>query len=97
VKELSFDWDVWNQQKNEVKHGISRAEAESVFFDPALSIFEDLKHSQQEKRWIAYGKSSYHQVLMIAFTVRNNKVRIISARKAAKKERSVYEDKTRKN
>lgn len=88
---LSFDWDIWNHQKNEIKHGISRHEAESVFFDKNITIYEDIKHSVSEKRWIAYGRSSYHNVLMLAFTLRGHKVRIISARKASKKERNIYE------
>ena len=91
--DLVFEWDIWNIQKNELKHGISAHEAESVFYDSRLVIFQDIKHSQQELRWIAYGKSSYHQVLMLAFTMRNKQVRIISARKASKKERSLYEKK----
>lgn len=93
MKEIKFDWDQWNVQKNEVKHGISALEAESVFYDPNLRIFKDQKHSNRETRWIAYARSCYHNILMIAFTVRNGKLRIISARKASKKERAVYEKK----
>lgn len=91
MKELAFEWDIWNIQKNEVKHGISKNEAESAFFEPKLTIFKDIKHSQKEERWIAYGKSAYHNVLMIAFTIRKEKIRITSARKASRKERKVYE------
>ncbi len=89
---LIFNWDQWNIQKNEIKHGISALEAESLFYDGNLIIFEDIKHSgKKEKRWICYGRSAYHNILMIAFTIRNRKIRIISARKASKKERQVYE------
>jgi uncharacterized protein len=88
----SFDWDQWNIQKNELKHGISSLEAETVFYDKSLVIFADIKHSREnEKRWIAYGKSGYHNILMIAFTIRSDKIRIISARKASNKERRIYE------
>lgn len=91
MKELSFDWDQWNLQKNEIKHGVSALEAESTFFDPKLSIFKDEVHSSsKEERWIAYGYSKYHQILMIAFTLRGHKVRIISARRASRKERQIY-------
>ena len=93
MTELTFDWNQWNIQKNEIKHGISTKEAESTFFDNNLKIFKDLKHSIKEERWILYGKSSYNNILMIAFTLRNNKIRIISARKASKKERGVYYEK----
>ena len=92
MDELRFDWDQWNIQKNEVKHGISPLEAESTFYDAKLKIFDDVKHStSKEKRWICFGKSAYNQVLMIAFTKRNKKIRIISARQASRKERKVYE------
>ncbi len=91
MNELAFDWDQWNIQKNEEKHGISSLEAESTFFDKDFTIFEDLKHSEKEQRWIGYGISQNHNILMIAFTIRHNKVRIISARKAARKERDIYE------
>ena len=92
MEESRFDWDQWNIQKNEEKHGISRLEAESTFFDQELKIFEDIKHSSsKERRWICYGKSGYHNILMIAFTLRNKKVRIISARKASRKEHKIYE------
>ena len=89
---LKFDWNQWNIQKNEIKHGISVLEAESVFHDENLIIFDDIKHSTpEEKRWLCYGKSAYRNIVMIAFTVRNDKIRIISARKASKKERGIYE------
>ena len=93
MKKLAFDWDQWNVQKNEIKHGISALEAESAFYDRAMVVFQDFRHSgPSEQRWIAYGTSAYHHVLMIAFTVRNENVRIISARKASRKERRVYEE-----
>ena len=94
MRELAFDWDQWNLQKNEVKHGVSRLEAESVFFDEAHKIFVDIKHSvASEKRFIIYGRSLENRVLMIGFTLRSGLVRIITARPASKKEREVYESK----
>jgi len=47
---LDFDWDQWNIQKNEIKHGISRLEAESIFYDAKLSLFEDVLHSNDKER-----------------------------------------------
>ena len=89
---LKFDWDQWNIQKNETKHGVSKLEAESLFFDEHIAIFEDLTHSSKnEKRWIGYGLSLNKRILMCAFTLRNNKVRIISCRIASRKERIIYE------
>lgn len=90
---LEFEWDQWNVQKNEEKHGISRLEAESVFFDGKLKVFSDIRHSTAaEKRWICFGMSGYQNILMIAFTRRKGRVRIISARKASRKERMLYEE-----
>ncbi len=89
---LKFDWDQWNIQKNEVKHGISRLEAESLFCDKWLVLFTDQVHStEKEMRWIGYGKSTNKKILMCAFTIRNQKIRIISCRAASIKEREIYE------
>ncbi len=92
LKVIVFDWDQWNIQKNEVKHGVSVLEAESSFYDPKYKLYEDVKHSSKtEKRYIMYAKSIENRILMIGFTVRNNKIRIITARVASKKEREIYE------
>jgi hypothetical protein len=89
---LKFDWDQWNVQKNETKHGVSKLEAESLFFDEYLVIFEDIIHSNKnEVRWIGYGLCINNRILMCAFTIRNKKVRIISCRAASRKERLIYE------
>ena len=94
LQEISFDWDQWNLQKNERKHGVSRIEAESVFFDPSYKLYEDAKHSlMKERRYILYGKSLENRILMVGFTLRRKKVRIITARSASKKERKIYEEK----
>lgn len=92
MEEISFEWDQWNLQKNETKHGVSRVEAESAFFDPGYKLFEDKKHStQKEKRYLLYGRSVENRVLMVGFTARHPKVRIITARSASRKERHIYE------
>lgn len=89
---LKFDWDQWNIQKNEAKHGISRLEAESLFFDKGLILFKDQVHStEKELRWICYGKSTNKKILMCVFTIRDQKIRIISCRSASLKERGIYE------
>lgn len=96
MKDVVFDWDQWNQQKNEVKHGASCLEAESAFHDPHVALFHDAKHStKSEQRYILYGKSLENRILMIGFTLRSNKVRIITARQASQKERVVYEKQTK--
>lgn len=94
MRDIKFDWDLWNIQKNEVKHGVSALEAETCFYDDKVSIYEDLKHSNtKEQRYILYGKSLEGRVLMIGFTIRKNKIRIITARPASQNERKIYEKK----
>ena len=90
---ISFEWDQWNLQKNEIKHGVGRLEAESAFYDPQYKLYEDMKHSTAgEKRFLLYGRSLENRILMVGFTVRRSEVRIITARAASKKERRVYEN-----
>lgn len=93
MNKITFDWDQWNVQKNETKHGVSALEAESAFFDSKYRLYRDLKHSStSESRYILYGRSIENRLLMLGFTIRNYKVRIITARPASKKERQVYEE-----
>lgn len=93
LREIHFDWDQWNLQKNEQKHGVSRMEAESSFFDPHYKLYKDIQHSStKETRYILYGKSLENRTLMIGFTIRGKKIRIITARSASKKERKIYEE-----
>ena len=90
--EITFEWDQWNVQKNEFKHGASRLEAESVFYDPRHRLFEDEKHStSREVRYILYGRGLESRVLMVAFTLRAKRVRVITARPASRRERRIYE------
>ena len=90
-----FDWDEGNYRKNE-KHGVSMAEAEQVFFNAPLLLIEDTKHSSQESRFHALGKSDDNRPLHITFTLRNaeEKIRVISARDMHRKERVIYEQET---
>jgi uncharacterized protein len=92
MAEIVFDWDQWNVQKNEDKHGVSRLEAESAFYDARHRLFEDLRHSRAgETRYILYGRSLEARVLMVGFTRRGRKIRVITARAASRKERRIYE------
>ncbi len=94
MAEIVFEWDQWNVQKNEEKHGVSRLEAESVFYDPSARLFEDRRHSRARgTRYILYGRSLEARVLMVGFTHRGGRVRVITARPASRKERRVYEAK----
>jgi len=92
---IGFDWDEGNARKNE-KHNVSMAEAEQVFFNAPLLVLEDSRHSNQEPRFHALGKSDENRQLHITFTLRQagEKIRIISARDMHKKERAIYEKAT---
>ena len=92
-KITGFEWDQGNIDKSFKKHGITPNEAEEVFLDEDILLLKDIKHSQQEGRFKAIGKIARGSILFLAFTVRRNKIRIISARDANKKERRLYEHK----
>ena len=87
---LSFDWDSGNIEKSWIKHKVSYKQTEEVFFNKPLRIFEDIRHSQKENRFIALGITNKNRKLYIVFTIRNQKIRIISARNQSKKERKLY-------
>src|SRR5947208_6032791 len=73
-------------------HGVSQLEAESAFYDPRHRLFEDEKHSTpREPRYILYGRGLESRVLMVAFTLRGKRVRVITARPASRRERRIYE------
>lgn len=86
-----FEWDEGNFLKNWEKHGVSHLEAEQVFFNERLLLFSDERHSKQENRWYVLGKSDQTRELMLVFTVRGERARIISARPMSRKERKIYE------
>jgi uncharacterized protein len=90
-KITGFQWDKGNIIKNPAKHQIKNSQSEEIFLDEDLLIIEDIKHSQKENRQIAIGKSFDKTLLFIVFTIRKQKIRIISARKANKKEKKAYE------
>ncbi|MFH1561128.1 MAG: BrnT family toxin [Patescibacteria group bacterium] len=85
-----FEWDKWNIDKSYQKHGITPNESEEAFLDEKAIVLKDFRHSQKEKRYSLLGKTTNNKLLFIVFTLRTEKVRIISARKANKKERSNY-------
>lgn len=87
VKE--FEWDQGNLEKNWLKHGVSPLECEQVFFNQPF-IASDPKHSQNEERFFALGRTDTDRYLFLAFTVRGKKIRVISARDMNKKERKIY-------
>lgn len=86
-----FEWDEGNRIKNWKKHQVSTIEIEQVFESIPLVIFKDVKHSEREERFIALGQTYNGRYLHVAFTIRHNAVRVISARGQNRKERSFYE------
>jgi uncharacterized DUF497 family protein len=88
---VGFDWDEGNKQKNWEKHQVDYRECEEALFNKPLLIDDDKNHSSQEQRYYALGRTDIGRTLFLVFTVRNNKVRIISARDQSRKERKTYE------
>ena len=96
-KIIGFEWDQGNIDKSYQKHGITTKDTEEVFLDKGIQIKRDFKHHETEERFIAIGKNLESKILFIIFTIRYSKIRIISARTANKKERRMYEEKTKTN
>jgi uncharacterized protein len=88
---LEFEWDESKAELNLKKHGINFESASSVFNDPLAFIFDDKWHSFDELREIIIGHDLIYRILLVCFTERNNRIRIISARLATKTERQDYE------
>jgi len=89
--DLQFEWDEAKSTANVHKHGISFEEAITIFGDPnAITIF-DAEHSDAEDRFIDIGLSVSGRVLVVVYTERDSRIRIISCRKATPAERRQYE------
>ena len=88
---FTFEWDDAKAAGNLKKHRVSFDEAVSVFGDSQAITFVDTEHSESEDRSRTYGISSKGRLLVVVHTERKNYVRIISARKATKYEKSIYE------
>jgi uncharacterized DUF497 family protein len=91
--ELVFVWDRRKERVNLSKHRIGFTEATSVFADPLARIFADEEHSVDERREIIFGHSHTKRLLLVCFTEQENGlIRIISARRATKREQHDYEE-----
>jgi uncharacterized DUF497 family protein len=89
-----FEWNKGNKDKNWLKHKVKNEECEEIFFDKKKKILKDVLHSGKEKRFIILGKTKKERLLFVVFTIRNKKVRVISARDVNKKEVILYEEKS---
>ena len=89
---MNFEWNDNKAISNERKHGISFREASTVFNDPLALTFDDPDHSIGEERFIAFGKTNTDKYIIVAYTWRENTIRIISARLMSKTEQRIYKD-----
>ncbi len=89
---MEFEWDPKKSELNRKKHGISFHDAARVFSDPLAITFPDPDHSQSEHRFLTFGHSKGNLLLVVVHTDRNGKTRIISARRATRYERTIYEN-----
>ena len=88
---MEFEWDKNKAIVNLARHSILFDEAKTVFQDPFYVVFDDPDHSFEEDRYIAIGQSAQDHLLFVSYTERGNAVRLISARKATRSERELYE------
>ena len=88
---MNFEWDPEKDAANQQKHGISFQEASTVFGDSLAWTIADPDHSAEEQRFLTIGYSSGQQLIIVAHTDREERVRIISARSATASERRTYE------
>ena len=92
-----FAWDEGNSNKNCHLHEVTDGECEDVFFNLPLIIASDKKHSDNEIRFFALGRTDADRWLFIAFTIRNKLIRVISARDMTKREERIYAEKIKRD
>jgi uncharacterized DUF497 family protein len=91
-----FEWDAKKANENLKNHGVAFEEALTVFADPLARIFDDPDHSEDEPRELIIGHSANQRLLVVSFTERESRTRIIGARQATLRERHDYEQNTQK-
>jgi len=87
-----FEWDARKAAENLKSHGVAFDEAVTVFADPLAKIFDDPDHSDDERRELIIGHSAAQRILVVSFTDRGRRTRIVSARQATARERKDYEE-----
>jgi uncharacterized protein len=85
-----FEWDPGNAHKNWRRHRVTQSECEQVLLGHPLVVGPDTRHSTVETRQIALGQTATGRLLMVAFTVRGQRLRVISARPMSRRERGIY-------
>ncbi len=89
---ISFDWDPLKAESNFRKHGVSFVEARTALLDPLSTTVLDFDHSVNENRYITFGMSLHHRLLVVSYTELDGVIRLISARLATRGEREIYEE-----
>lgn len=89
---MQFEWDPKKSRANLRKHGVPFEEASTVFFDDLSLTGDDPDHSLDEERFVIFGLSSRGRLLVVAYTERGKRIRIISARLVTGSERELYEE-----
>ena len=89
---VNVEWDEKKNTLNKTNHNVSFEEAATVFEDPLELTIPDPDHSVSEHRYLSIGHSSGNRLLVVSFTERGVRIRLISARKPTKMEREVYEE-----
>ena len=89
---MDFEWDENKARANFAKHRVSFEEAKTVFVDPFYVDFYDPDHSEAEERYVIIGESQQGRWLVVSYTERQQKVRLISAREATRREKDAYEE-----
>ena len=88
----TFEWDRRKAESNLRKHGVSFEEASTAFGDPLSILLRDPDHSTGEERYVLLGTSNRRKLLVVAFAERPPRTRLISARRATRRERRLYEE-----
>ena len=88
---MEFEWDKNKAEANFSKHGVSFNEAKTIFADPLYIDFYDPDHSDDEDRYIIIGESKRRRLLIVSYTEKEHKTRLISAREVTRREREYYE------
>ena len=86
-----YEWDIDKAAKNLKRHRISFDEAATVFDDPLFLVISDPEHSAHERRYVMMGESNQNRLLVVVYTEQPDAIRLISARKATRRERREYE------
>mgnify|MGYP001570043068 CR=1 FL=1 len=89
---IQFQWDAGNREKNWLKHRVTPAECEEVFFDSHKRVLGSVLHTGHETRYVLIGQTQGNRLLFVVFTMRRHTVRVISARDLNRSERGLHEE-----